>query len=247
MKKFINKLNGLPLKKKGKVLHISLSELFDYKYLHNIKSNYCNINIIYDNICIDDITHINRKVKGIDSTKLSLDNKLLYQVNDKYYIYRVKSSLPGMYIYIYMLFMVSLIILICIICSSIDNSHVSDYDNLINYTIDSINDKRIDIKSLFNSINKSIPNIYDINKNNPTKSLFIQYNQQNINNRFNESIILNKVKDLHIGEIIQECEFYKNKILQLEMQIHNNKAANSNLIKDLGDIMREFESERKKL
>src|SRR5271155_1541778 len=98
------------------------------------------------------------------------------------------------------------------------------------------------IKYLFNTINKSIYNLNDFYKNGEVKSISIQQRQLNINSKYGESIILNKVKDLHIKEIISECNNHKDKILQLEMQINKNKLANSNLVKDINDILKEIES-----
>jgi hypothetical protein len=75
--------------------------------------------------------------------------------------------------------MVLLIIFISVIYSSINDFYIGESNSLIDYTIDppvKFN-KKIDIKSLLNTINRSIPNINDVNKANQVKSLFIQYNQ----------------------------------------------------------------------
>jgi hypothetical protein len=95
---------------------------------------------------------------------------------------------------------------------------------------------------LLNTINRSIPNV---NKVNQVDSNFIQYKQYCVDNKYNESVILNKVKALHLGEIVTECNTYKDKVSELEMQINRNKAANSSLVTDINKLLREMESERR--
>lgn len=255
-------------KYKKKVLHVPLSKISDY-------SSSANSNIIYDdnvklkaeNIKVFSIiSAYNKKVRVFNSNnnKLWSGSIFLYQVNKKFYTYIriIKESIPNIYIYIYTLFMIFFILLICITYSNINDSYyyISEYNNLINditessvSTVDSINlyKNKISINSYLNIINKSIPDTYDVYKSNfpvnyGAKSLFIQYNQPDIGNKYNESIILNKVKDLHIYEMIIECDNYKDKISQLEMQINDYNIANSNLLKDIKDIIKEFKSEHKK-
>jgi len=198
-----------------KVLHLSWSEVFDY-------SSNVDINIKYDDV------------------KLKAGN---VKVSPSAYNKRVKvfnsNSLSSMYIYIYILFILLFILFICVTYSNVNDFYMNESDDLMDYTIDSPvnNSNKIDIISYLNTINKSIPNIHDVNK----------VNQQNINDKYNGSTILNKVKDLHLNEMIIECDFYKDKVLQLEIQISNNKVANSNIVKDINDILKEIEYERKKL
>jgi len=198
-----------------KVLHLSWSEVFDY-------SSNVDINIKYDDV------------------KLKAGN---VKVSPSAYNKRVKvfnsNSLSSMYIYIYILFIILFILFICVTYSNVNDFYMNESDDLMDYTIDSPvnNSNKIDIISYLNTINKSIPNIHDVNK----------VNQQNINDKYNGSTILNKVKDLHLNEMIIECDFYKDKVLQLEIQISNNKVANSNIVKDINDILKEIEYERKKL
>ena len=207
-----------------KVLHLSWSEVFDY-------SSNININIKYDSVKLKTVTRSATK-NHPGKVTLSPDayNNRIKTFNN--------NSLSSMFIYIYILFMILFILFKCVIYSKVNDFNMSESIST-NYTIDFPvnNSNKVDIKSYLNTINKSIPNIHDVNK----------VNQQNINDKYNESTILNKVKDLHLNEMIIECDFYKDKVLQLEMQISNNKVANSNLVKDISDILKEIEYERKKL
>jgi hypothetical protein len=221
-----NKKVTLPLKKE-KFLHIPWSEI--YSYFSNT-----NINIIYDNVKLEAVSfRINNYKRAILFPDAYGKRVKVFNSN----------SFSDMYIYIYILFMVLLILSVCVICSSIDE--FSESNNLINHTIDfSVkSSNKTDIRSWLNTINRSIPNVGKVNQ---VDSIFIQCKQHCIDNKYNESVILNKVKALHLGEIVTECNTYKDKVSELEMQINKNKAANSRLVTDINEILREMEYERKK-
>jgi hypothetical protein len=55
-----------------------------------------------------------------------------------------------------------------------------------------------------------------------------------------KSVILNKIQSDCIKSIITECEFYKDKIYLLEIQLLNTKIAYINLVKDINDIVKEM-------
>jgi hypothetical protein len=61
-----------------------------------------------------------------------------------------------------------------------------------------------------------------------------------------ESIILNKIKDDYINNLISECEFYKYKTSLLEMQILKDKLSFQDLIKDISNIVKEIPNSSKK-
>ena len=242
-----NKRVILPFKGR-KILHASLSEI--YSSIYNP-----SVNVVYDSVKLKDNIRINRLNKVILSPNayskrigvFVINDKSLYKVYKQYctYINVLKDILPSIYIYIYILFMILLIILISLIYNNIDIFPISESDNLIDSSIDSVSSGiKVDTKSLLNTINKSIPSLNDTNIN-QVKFKFIQCNQWNVNNKFENSVILNKVKELHLKEIITECNTYKDKILKLEMEINSYKEANSNLARDINDILRELEFGRK--
>ena len=55
-----------------------------------------------------------------------------------------------------------------------------------------------------------------------------------------KSIILNKIQDDYINNLISECEFYKNKASLLEIQILKAKISFQDLIKDISGIVKEI-------
>jgi hypothetical protein len=61
-----------------------------------------------------------------------------------------------------------------------------------------------------------------------------------------KSIILNKIQDYYINNLISECEFYKKKTLLLEIQILKAKISFQDLIKDISDIVKEIPNSSKK-
>jgi hypothetical protein len=61
-----------------------------------------------------------------------------------------------------------------------------------------------------------------------------------------KSIILNKIKDDYINNLISECEFYKHKTSLLEIQILKAKISFQDLIKDISDIVKEIPNSSKK-
>jgi hypothetical protein len=61
-----------------------------------------------------------------------------------------------------------------------------------------------------------------------------------------KSIILNKIKDDYINNLISECEYYKYKTSLLEIQILKAKVSFQDLIKDISDIVKEIPNSSKK-
>jgi hypothetical protein len=61
-----------------------------------------------------------------------------------------------------------------------------------------------------------------------------------------KSIILNKIKDFYINNLISECEFYKKKTSILEIQILKAKISFQDLIKDISGIVKEIPNSLKK-
>jgi hypothetical protein len=61
-----------------------------------------------------------------------------------------------------------------------------------------------------------------------------------------KSIILNKIQDDYIKNLISECEFYKNKTSLLEIQILKAKVSFQDLIKDISGIVKEIPNSYKK-
>ena len=243
MKESLNKLNKKTTfsLKREKILHVPLSEIFSCTYNPSV-------NIIYDNVKIKTgnmMINRSRKVNLLSNAYSKRIEVFTTNKNNYAYIDLLKVISPNMYIYIYILCMILFIILVCIIYSNTDKFFIDESNNLIVCNVDLVNtsNKRCTEFSL-NNINKSIPNLNDLNTN-KTKLNFIQCNQWNTKNKFEDSVILNKVKDLYFKEIITECNKYKSKILELEIQINNYKEANYNLAKDIKDIIRELEFGRK--
>jgi hypothetical protein len=67
--------------------------------------------------------------------------------------------------------------------------------------------------------------------------------EQNIEKK---SIILNKIQDDYINNLISECDFYKNKTSLLEIQILNTKVSFQDLIKDISGIVKEISNSSEK-
>jgi hypothetical protein len=61
-----------------------------------------------------------------------------------------------------------------------------------------------------------------------------------------KSIILNKIQDDYINNLILECEFYKNKTRLLEIQILKAKISFQDLIKDISGIVKEIPNSSKR-
>jgi hypothetical protein len=61
-----------------------------------------------------------------------------------------------------------------------------------------------------------------------------------------KSIILNKIQDYYINNLISECEYYKKKTSLLEIQIFKTKIAYHNLIKDIDNITKGIPNSLKK-
>ena len=59
-------------------------------------------------------------------------------------------------------------------------------------------------------------------------------------------VILNKIQNDYINNLISECEFYKNKTSLLEIQILKAKVSFQDLIKDISDIVKEIPNLSKK-
>jgi hypothetical protein len=53
-------------------------------------------------------------------------------------------------------------------------------------------------------------------------------------------IILSKIQDDYINNLISECEYYKNKTSLLEIQILKDKISYQDLIKDISGIVKEI-------
>lgn len=67
--------------------------------------------------------------------------------------------------------------------------------------------------------------------------------EQNIEKK---SIILNKIQDDYINNLISECNYYKNKTSLLEIQILKAKVSFQDLIKDISGIVKEISNSSKK-
>lgn len=61
-----------------------------------------------------------------------------------------------------------------------------------------------------------------------------------------KSIILNKIQDDYISNLISECEYYKKKTSLLEIQILKAKISFQDLIKDISGIVKEIPNSSKK-
>jgi hypothetical protein len=61
-----------------------------------------------------------------------------------------------------------------------------------------------------------------------------------------KSVVLNKIQDDYINNLISECEFYKNKTSLLEIQILKAKVSFQDLIKDISSIVKEIPNSSKK-
>jgi len=107
------------------------------------------------------------------------------------------------------------------------------------YILDDFFNKFISKKKTIN------PKIMEIKANFIIKTFMSLELEHNINIE-KKSIILNKIKDDYINNLISECEFYKYKTSLLEMQILNDKLSFQDLIKDISDIVKEIPNSSKK-
>jgi len=103
-----------------------------------------------------------------------------------------------------------------------------------------------DFFNKFFTKNKTInPKLMEIKANFIIKTFMPLEPEHNINME-KKSIILNKIKDDHINNLISECEYYKYKTSLLEMQILKAKISFQDLIKDISDIVKEISNSSKK-
>lgn len=73
------------------------------------------------------------------------------------------------------------------------------------------------------------------------KSIYQKFNIETTEqDEYGNSIILNKIKSLHLKRAIGNCENNNYKVLQLETEISDGKRAYLNLIKDIDNIMRDY-------
>jgi proline dehydrogenase len=56
-----------------------------------------------------------------------------------------------------------------------------------------------------------------------------------------EKSILDTIRSDHINSLVLECESYKNKILNLEIQAYYTKMIHNSLINDLNEILKDVE------
>jgi len=73
-----------------------------------------------------------------------------------------------------------------------------------------------------------------------TKSLIIEHNQDILK----KSILCN-IRSDHINSLVLECESYKEKISNLEIQVYYTRMIHSSLINDLHEILKDVEKWRK--
>jgi len=99
-----------------------------------------------------------------------------------------------------------------------------------------------DFFNKFITKNKTInPNYMEIKANYNIKTFMpLEHNIEK------KSIILNKIQDDYINNLISECEFYKNKTRLLEIQILKTKISFQDLIKDISGIVKEIPNSSKK-
>jgi hypothetical protein len=64
----------------------------------------------------------------------------------------------------------------------------------------------------------------------------IEYNQDVLNKS-----VLDNIRSDHINSLVLECEFYKNKISNLEIQVYYVRMIHNNLINDLHEILKDVE------
>jgi hypothetical protein len=69
------------------------------------------------------------------------------------------------------------------------------------------------------------------------QSFIIIEQSQNINNK---SILCN-IRSDHINSLVSECESYKNKISNLEIQVYYTRMIHYNLINDLHEILKDVD------
>jgi hypothetical protein len=68
----------------------------------------------------------------------------------------------------------------------------------------------------------------------------IEYNQDIINKS-----ILDNIKFNHINNLVAKCEYYKEKISNLEIQVYYTRMIHNSLINDLHEILKDMEKWRK--
>lgn len=73
-----------------------------------------------------------------------------------------------------------------------------------------------------------------------TKPLIIEHNQNIM-----KKSILDNIRSDHINSLVSECEYYKERISFLEIQIYYTKMIHYNLINDLNEILKDVEIWRK--
>jgi hypothetical protein len=72
------------------------------------------------------------------------------------------------------------------------------------------------------------------------RPLIIEHNQNIINKS-----ILDNIRSDHINNLVLECELYKNKISNLEVQVYYTRMIHYSLINDLHEILKDMEKWRK--
>lgn len=103
------------------------------------------------------------------------------------------------------------------------------------------------LNDFFNNFifNNTIVNnkFYEIKSDCNIKTLMpIEYNL----NIKGKNIILNKIQDDYINNLIWKCEYYKNKTNLLQIQLLKDKISYQELIKDISDIMQDMHNSLKK-
>ena len=82
----------------------------------------------------------------------------------------------------------------------------------------------------------------EIKSDNFIKTLWLEHNLETEK----KPVILNKIQSNNIKSLELECEFYKNKVSLLEIQLLKAKISYQNLIKDINDIIKEMNDSSKK-
>jgi hypothetical protein len=244
-----NKKITFPLKGRN-ILHVSICDIYSRTYNPSVNVIYDDVKLKARNVVINRFKKVtlspnaySKRVGVFRINNSRIANKLLRKINKKYFIYinASKYILPYVHLCMYILFIIILILLISSLYNNIDITYINESDNLVDYAINSSNGTYK--KFSLNTINKSIPSTIDLN--NQVKLELAQSNQLDVNSKYENSIILNKVKELHLKEIVSECNAYKDRILKLEMEINSYKEANYNLSSDINNILREMESGNK--